>query len=295
MLSTRPASRCSSTCCTHAVVESPPQPSSTVPTMGRGEPPASPAHILHTLTLSCARQPHTARRRRCTHPCANRPHFAQDFISIHVGSAHGNIREHHLHENLVLTVYGAALEPCSTSEVPKTNDHGMLPYETITKVRSSPSHSHFHRLALPAHTALQTFPTFSAFFLPTAAPAGMLSAHSHDHRSVLSRSLSGGKLPLEYSNISAAAAAAAAARWAAARLARATTVDDVDGRGRIEVATPATVAAVRAAEAPRAGAGAAVACGAAAPVAGGGALGSLRARAVDFYVCVGRAARARGS
>ena len=98
---------------------------------------------------------------------------------------------------MVLTVYGAALEPCSTSEVPKTNDHGMLPYETITKVRSSPSHSHFHRLALPAHTALQTFPTFSAFFLPTAAPAGMLSAHSHDHRSVLSRSLSGGKLPLE--------------------------------------------------------------------------------------------------
>ena len=73
---------------------------------------------------------------------------------------------------------------CSTSEVPKTNDHGMLPYETITKVRSSPSHSHFHRLALPAHTALQTFPTFSAFFLSTAAPAGMLSAHSHDHRSV---------------------------------------------------------------------------------------------------------------
>lgn len=253
--------------------------------MGRGEPPASPAHILHTLHFSCTRQP-TARRWRCTHPCANRPHFAQDFISIHVGSAHGNIREHHLHENLVLTVYGAALEPCSTSEVPKTNDHGMLPYETITKVRSSPSHSHFHRLALPAHTALQTFPTFSAFFLSTAAPAGMLSAHSHDHRSVLSRSLSGGKLPLEYSNISAAAAAAAAARWAAARLARATTVDDVDGRGRIEVATPATVAAVRAAEAPRAGAGAAVACGAAAPVAGGGALGSLRARAVDFYVCV---------
>ena len=116
---------------------------------------------------------------------------------MHVGSAHGNIREHHLRENLVLTVYGAALEPCSTSEVPKTNDHGMLPYETLTKVRSSPSHSHFHRLALPAHTALQTFPTFSALFLPTAAPAGMLSAHSHDHRSVLSRSLSGGKLPLE--------------------------------------------------------------------------------------------------
>ena len=36
-----------------------------------------------------------------------------------------------------------------------------------------------------------------------------------------------------------------------------------------------------------------MACGAAAPVAGGGALGSLRARAVDFYVCGGRAARAR--
>ena len=115
----------------------------------------------------------------------------------------------------------------------------------------------------------------------------MLSAHSHDHRSVLSRSLSGGKLPLEYSNISAAAAAAAAARWAAARLARATTVDDVEGRGRIRGRHAGDSCGREGggrAEAPRAGLGAAVACGAAAPVAGGGALGSLRARAVSTFM-----------
>ena len=195
---------------------------------------------------------------------------------------------------------------CSPCTVPRSSRAAPLrcPRRTITACyRTRPSQRCVAARPTATFTAsrcLRTppcrhFPHVWPFFLSTAAPAGMLSAHSHDHRSVLSRSLSGGKLPLEYSNISAAAAAAAAARWAAARLARATTVDDVDGRGRIEVATPATVAAVRAAEAPRAGAGAAVACGAAAPVAGGGALGSLRARAVDFYVCVGRAACARGS
>ena len=102
-----------------------------------------------------------------------------------------------------------------------TDEHGIYTHETLVAVRTSPCPDCCLRLTLRTLICLLSLCPFSASSCPLAPLAGVLSAPSHGPRLLLSRSLSGGELPLDYLHGPVAAEAVAAAPMAAARLARA--------------------------------------------------------------------------
>ena len=140
------------------------------------------------------------------------------------------------------------------------------------------------RLALPAQPSLLGLGPNLAFSSLLGAPAGVLSEPSHDCHALLSRSLSGGELPLDNLNEPSAAAAAAAAPCAAARVSRAVCVKYASGPGRLDGGARASIAAGRAAAAALARPGAAGAWQTVAWVPAVGDSESLGASAADFCV-----------
>ena len=112
----------------------------------------------------------------------------------------------------------------------------------------------------------------------------MVSEPSDGCRSLLSRSLSGGELPLEYLSGPSAAAAAAAAPCAAVRVSRAVCVMGASGHDWVDGGAPASIASGRAAAAAMARAGAAGAWQTVAAVPAVGDLGSRGPSAADFCV-----------
>lgn len=79
----------------------------------------------------------------------------------------------------------------------------------LIAVRSSPWHGFFSRLALPEHLSLLSICSFSASLCLLPPPSHVLSDALTVEYSLLSRSLSGGELPLDDLHAPAAAVAAA--------------------------------------------------------------------------------------
>ena len=151
-------------------------------------------------------------------------------------------------------------------------------------VRSCPSCGCCARLTLPDLLSPLSFGPTSVLCGLLATPAGVVSEPSGSCRSLLSRSLSGGQLPLDYLSGPGAAAAAAAAPCAAVRVSRAVCAVDAMAQGRIFGGARASIAASRAAAAALARSGAAGAWQTVAAVPVVGDSGSLGAGAVDFCV-----------
>ena len=151
-------------------------------------------------------------------------------------------------------------------------------------VRSSPGPDCTTRLTLPEHLSLLSLGPFPASPCLLPALAGVLSDVLTVACSLLSHSLSGRKLPLDYPHGPGAAAGTAAARCAAVRVSRAACLDSMPRRRRVDGDARAAMAARRTAVAPLARAGAAVACQTVPTVPAVGGFGSLGARALDFCV-----------
>ena len=151
-------------------------------------------------------------------------------------------------------------------------------------VRSCPGRDCRARFALHDHLCLLSLCPISAFTGLLATPAGVVSEPSDGCRPLLSRSLSGGELPLDYLSGPSAAAADAAAPCAAARVSRAKRVDDVSGHGRGGGGARASIATGRAAAAAMARTGGPTAWLPVAAVPAVGDLGSRGPSAADFGV-----------
>ena len=171
-----------------------------------------------------------------------------------------------------------------TSEEPKPNEHDFLTYEPPMTVRGSPASHCLARLAPPDHLSLLSLGPFPASPCLLPAPAGVPSDVLTVACSLLSHSLSGRELPLDYLHGPEAAAAAAVVHGATARVSRASCVDGMSGRRRVDGGARAAIAARWTAAAPVARAVAAVAWQTVAAVPAAGSPGSLGVRAVDFCV-----------
>ena len=170
--------------------------------------------------------------------------------------------------------------------MPKTEEHGIYTHETLVAVRTSPCPDCCFRLTLRTLICLLSLCPFSASSCPLAPPADVLSAPSHGPRLLLSRSLSGGELLLDYLHGPVAAEAVAAAPLAAARLARAMCAAGEAHRGRVGGGSGATIAGETAAAAKAAKAASASAWQMVAAVAAGGDDGTAGMSAGDFYVSI---------
>ena len=169
-----------------------------------------------------------------------------------------------------------------TSEEPKTDEHQFLTYEPPMTVRGSPGSHCLARLAPPEHLSLLSLGQFSASPGLLPAPAGVPSDVLTVACSLLSHSLSGRELPLDYLHGPAVTAAAAVALCAAVRVSRVSCVDSMPGRRRVDGGARAVMAAPRTAAVPAARAAAAVVWQTVAAVPAAGSPGSLGVRAVDF-------------
>ena len=220
------------------------------------------AAILRLSYLLCA---------RAISPFTRRPPAAPRQASVKVKS-------------LLFVPGGRALRERCALEVTKTSERDISFYESHMTVRSRPDRDCCAHLSLPDHLSTLSLGPISAFTGLLATPAGVVSEPSDGCRSLLSRSLSGGELPLDYLNGPSAAAADAAAPCAAARVSRAKRVDDVSGHGRVGGGARASIATGRAAAAALARPGAASAWLPVAAVPAVGDLGSCGPSAGDFCV-----------
>ena len=153
-----------------------------------------------------------------------------------------------------------------------------------TAVRSRPGRGCCASLALPDQLDPLTLGTTSVPCGLLGTPAGVVSEPSDDCCALLSRSLSGGELPLDYSNDYTAAAGAARAPCTAVRVSRSKRVNDVSGHGRVGGSARASIATGGAAAAAMARTGGPTAWLPVAAVPAVGDLGSCVPSAADFCV-----------